>query len=313
MRPLRYHLSLPLVRTLWESSSFGGKTHSCSAREEENCSDDTGAVSVAFSMCVCQEARWHYSRIFQFLCLLSFSLHSIHQVWHGLKRLQKADGLQPLRSAPLPPFCHVSRDFLLPGGVYTHMWRLCIRMKFVVGALHAYAITDALQSEWTDLSVYLQRTIQEAVAVANRYAAEASSSPRRASRSRKQDHENLSSRALLDGVVQLHRQRGYHRDPSCPFSPPHQKDGKARRSRLRRDASAQASAPRTGTPSLAEDHGLRNDSAGAGAGTVDREPARCQGSHGVSSFDYSQPKLDGWSVYELIARHRRTLASIYTR
>ncbi|PHJ25666.1 spc97 spc98 family [Cystoisospora suis] len=256
------------------------------------------------------EARCHYTRIFQFLCLLSFSLHSIHQVWHGLKRLQKSDvRLQPtLRSSPLPPFSHISRDFLLPGGVYTHMWRLCIRMKFVVGALHAYAITDALQSEWTDLSVYIQQSIQAAVASANRFAAK--TSPLRESSSSRKQKNGHRLGSVLSGESACTQRQGDVNSSSSTF---HFKNTSPRSCATRDPGTSAQSRKRR-----PDDSESRRENLG-GLEILSRDPEYPSGTQGKRScesrrFDDSPRGLDSCcSVYELIARHRRTLASIYTR
>lgn len=191
------------------------------------------------------------------------------------------------------------------------MWRLCIRMKFVIGALHAYAITDALQSEWTDLSVYIQQSIQAAVASANRFATKTSSFVRDSPRSTKQKRHQLSS-VLSSETACTQSKTVCQGDVDSSSSTFRLKNTSPRPCATRDPASPPSSERRP--------DGLENRRENLGGlETSRRDPEHPGGTQGKRScgsgrFDYSQRVLGGCcSVYDLIARHRRALASIHTR
>nr|CEL65620.1 TPA: hypothetical protein BN1204_014600 [Neospora caninum Liverpool] len=300
------------------------------------------------------ETKRMYTRIFQFLALLTLSLHCIHHVWHHLSRLhQVADarlrrGRWQLRSAASLPtrdgeggragasvsprgvasgvssrerqqsrecperearaavrgifsdphspaatgrsWRRRSRNgdedacagdwaedgFLLPPGLYAHMWQLCVKMKFVTDAFHGYVITDALQTEWTALTVYIHRTVEAALA------------PPRCRRSAKDRHSRDTSPHPIPLACAA---RESAQTPSNRFS----------------------SSPQGGTGNLARSGGTPqcrpSGAAEEGSETLKRPEVRNFETRRLTAADSGEEA----SAFGLFAAHRKTITSIHTR
>ncbi|PFH34855.1 hypothetical protein BESB_068880 [Besnoitia besnoiti] len=312
------------------------------------------------------ETRRHYTRIFQFLAVITFSLHSIHHVWRGLSRLHRgldarAHTRQVNRFSSLRPHMQGSerrtgdcpswqrgdgkqgqqragaRDetgetaggggglfrrprtllaegggggdersvagdlenetpFTLGPGLYANMWQLCVRMKFVTEALHAYVITDALQAEWNDLTGYIHRSTQAALQqpaflrgtsgrepdgtrglevpvstshASTKHQGETDTTPREGALETRNGNQNLPPPSSFNSLVPLKRESGW-------MSP------------VARETDAEEACTRKITD---KDFGALDSRAMSAARGRDEEA----------------------TAYGLLARHRRTVASIHAR
>ncbi|KEP65388.1 UNVERIFIED_CONTAM: hypothetical protein HHA_285780 [Hammondia hammondi] len=295
-----------------------------------------------------------YTRIFQFLTLLSFSLHCIHHVWLHLSRLHRlADAcrgqgrLRPrvflregeerfgfsvsprgvesrrnsasrdcgesdgrgVHSGPTSDsrvhasarFRGETRDekeasadtwredgFLLPPGLYAHMWHLSVKVKFVTDALHGYVITDALQAEWTALTMYVQRTVEAALG------------PPRLRRLSKGFSRDASPQPVLPASEASSASLRQHRRNSVALNSEEETENAPGPSKAR----APALAPGVRTPQ-------RRSSRGA---NQDETPERPEVQDGVTGRpSASECREKEACSFELFAAHRKTVSSIHTR
>ncbi|CBZ51666.1 conserved hypothetical protein [Neospora caninum Liverpool] len=166
--------------------------------------------------------------------------------------------------------------FLLPPGLYAHMWQLCVKMKFVTDAFHGYVITDALQTEWTALTVYIHRTVEAALA------------PPRCRRSAKDRHSRDTSPHPIPLACAA---RESAQTPSNRFS----------------------SSPQGGTGNLARSGGTPqcrpSGAAEEGSETLKRPEVRNFETRRLTAADSGEEA----SAFGLFAAHRKTITSIHTR